>query len=150
MAKHDESLNLLKRKIEELDKMCNHRANYPDEFSDFSFKIGEINSLLELLECPETGKGVYDFLTYYAENYHMDDFTHNPDLEALKTSFNEWMTNQEKSLADYQKLHQLIERVVRVAPVVFDEAIKDDKNWHWKDHLMNLDKLIVDCREALK
>jgi len=59
-------------------------------------------------------------------------------------------------LAEYQelsmkvdKLETLILRVIKVGEDLFSDP-ELSSNWHWKDYLMDLDKLVVDCQEVLK
>ena len=77
-----------------------------------------------------------------------------------------WLESQQYedvSLAEYQdpkthieslakesyELKGLIRRVINVGNELFSDP-ELSPNWHWKDYLMDLDKLVVDCREALK
>jgi len=47
------------------------------------------------------------------------------------------------------KLQELIQRMVKVGEDLFSDP-ELSPNWHWKDYLIDLDKLVVDCREVLK
>ena len=46
------------------------------------------------------------------------------------------------------ELKGLIRRLVKIGNELFDDP-ELSPNWHWKDYLMDLDKLVVDCKEAL-
>lgn len=92
-------LELLKRRLAELEEMLGQFVNISDiTYYDLTFKRGQISSLLELLECPQTVNEVYGFMFYYANGENQDEFTRSPDQETRKSTFDEWLKVQEKAV----------------------------------------------------
>ncbi len=75
------------------------------------------------------------------------------EYQELQAQYQELADNSAagiKSLVSQRyQLQMLIRRVIKIGNELFGDP-ELSPNWHWKDYLMDLDKLVVDCREALK
>ncbi len=88
--------------------------------------------------------------TYFAK--HDDEIREYVPLveyQELQAQYQALADNSAINSLINQRYQMLIQRVVKVGEKLFNDP-ELSPNWHWKDYLMDLDKLVVDCREVLK
>jgi len=104
---------------------------------------------------------IVKFTQHSGYMYYYTDWDGNMSGEYVPLAEYQELRSQYQGLADSSndaiqslvkqrsELQALIQRVIKVGDDLFSDP-ELNPNWHWKDYLMELDKLVVDCREALK